>query len=421
MMQRFKAALLQRRNDLHIRSLRFLNQYHTRNLCSLPDTAITDELDNQVLVEGKAWSRTAILNRPSVLNCLSTAMGARLQKLYTSWENNPDIGFVAMKGSGRAFCAGGDIVTLYHMINAGKMEDCKEFFRTLYTYIYILGTYLKPHVALLNGITMGGGAGVSIPGMFRVATDKTVFATPETLIGFHPDAGASFFLSHLPGHLGEYLGLTGQKLNGAEMISCGLATHYAHSSKLSLIEEQLGKLDTDDPSVIETSLEKYSDLVYLDNISVLHRIEILDKCFSHDTVEEIIDSLESETSKTNDAWCISTLRRLKEASPLGLKVSLKSIREGRFQTLDQCLIREYRMSLQGISNQVSRDFCEGVRARMVDKDLAPKVLLAYVISLLDKWGSNIAFVVVRGEVESSELGTSVQRHGRALFFTTQQI
>ncbi|XP_030965551.1 3-hydroxyisobutyryl-CoA hydrolase-like protein 1, mitochondrial isoform X2 [Quercus lobata] len=372
MMQRFKAALLQRRNNLHIHSLRFLNQFHTRNLCSLPDTAITDELDNQVLVEGKAWSRTAILNRPSVLNCLSTAMGARLQKLYTSWENNPDIGFVAMKGSGRAFCAGGDIVTLYHMINAGKMEDCKEFFRTLYTYIYILGTYLKPHVALLNGITMGGGAGVSIPGMFRVATDKTVFATPETLIGFHPDAGASFFLSHLPGHLGEYLGLTGQKLNGAEMISCGLATHYAHSSKLDLIEEQLGKLDTDDPSVIETSLEKCSDLVYLDNISVLHRIEILDKCFSHDTVEEIIDALESETSKTNDAWCISTLRRLKEASPLGLKVSLKSIREGRFQTLDQCLIREYRMSLQGISNQVSRDFCEGVRARMVDKDLAPK-------------------------------------------------
>ncbi|XP_030965553.1 3-hydroxyisobutyryl-CoA hydrolase-like protein 1, mitochondrial isoform X4 [Quercus lobata] len=297
MMQRFKAALLQRRNNLHIHSLRFLNQFHTRNLCSLPDTAITDELDNQVLVEGKAWSRTAILNRPSVLNCLSTAMGARLQKLYTSWENNPDIGFVAMKWQGilcwRRYC---DTLSIKYggasrMFCDGKMEDCKEFFRTLYTYIYILGTYLKPHVALLNGITMGGGAGVSIPGMFRVATDKTVFATPETLIGFHPDAGASFFLSHLPGHLGEYLGLTGQKLNGAEMISCGLATHYAHSSKLDLIEEQLGKLDTDDPSVIETSLEKCSDLVYLDNISVLHRIEILDKCFSHDTVEEIIDAL----------------------------------------------------------------------------------------------------------------------------------
>ncbi|XP_042959172.1 3-hydroxyisobutyryl-CoA hydrolase-like protein 1, mitochondrial isoform X2 [Carya illinoinensis] len=277
-----------------------------------------------------------------------------------------------MKGSGRAFCAGGDIVTLYHLINAGKMDDCKEFFRTLYTFIYFLGTYLKPNVALLNGVTMGGGAGVSIPGMFRVATDKTVFATPETLIGFHPDAGASFYLSRLPGHLGEYLALTGDKLNGSEMIACGLATHYAHTARLPLIEEQLGKLVTDDPSVIETSLEKSSDLVSPDKKSVVKRIEMLDRTFCHDTVEEIIDALESEAGKTNDAWCVSTLRRFKETSPLSLKVSLKSIREARFQTLDQCLIREYRMSLQGISNQVSRDFCEGVRARMVEKDLAPK-------------------------------------------------
>ncbi|KAE8038639.1 hypothetical protein FH972_011127 [Carpinus fangiana] len=367
MMQRFKAALLLRRSP---HSPRFLN--HHRTLCSLPDSALTEDLDSQVLVEAKAWSRTAILNRPSVLNALSTAMGARLQNLYTCWENDPDIGFVAIKGSGRAFCAGGDIVTLYHTINAGKMEDCKEFFRKTYTFIYFLGTYLKPHVALLNGITMGGGAGVSIPGTFRVATDKTVFATPETLIGFHPDAGASFYLSHLPGHLGEYLGLTGEKLNGAEMIACGLATHYAHTARLPLIEEQLGKLVTDDPSVIETCLEKYSELVYPDKTSVVNRFEMLDKCFSHDTVEEIIDALESEASKTNDAWCSSTLKRLKETSPLSLKVSLKSIREGRFQSLDQCLIREYRMSLQGISNLISRDFREGVRARMVDRDLAPK-------------------------------------------------
>ncbi|XP_048334631.2 3-hydroxyisobutyryl-CoA hydrolase-like protein 1, mitochondrial [Ziziphus jujuba] len=109
-----------------------------------------------------------------------------------------------MKGSGRAFRAGGDIVSLYHLINRGNLEDCKQFFRTAYTLVYIIGTYLKPHVALLNGIAMGGGAGVSIPGTFRVATDKTVFATPETLVGFHPDAAASFYLSHLPGHLGMF-------------------------------------------------------------------------------------------------------------------------------------------------------------------------------------------------------------------------
>ncbi|GLT39588.1 hypothetical protein SLA2020_137710 [Shorea laevis] len=359
-------------NSLLKRRSLYSFSWWTRSLCSLPINASDDDLQNQILVEGKGNSRTAILNRPSVLNALSTNMGARLHKLYSSWEEDPHIGFVLMKGSGRAFCAGGDIVSLYHLINEGKVEECKEFFRTLYSFIYHLGTYLKPHVALLNGITMGGGAGVSIPGTFRVATGRTVFATPESQIGFHPDAGASFHLSHLPGHLGEYLALTGEKLSAAEMFACGLATHYSQTESLPLIEEHLGKLITDDPSVIETCLEKYSDIAYPEEISALRRIETLDRCFKHDTVEEIIDSLESEASATNDAWCNSTLKRLREASPLSLKVSLKSIREGRFQTFDQCLIREYRMSLQGISMQVSGDFCEGVRARMVDKDLAPK-------------------------------------------------
>ncbi|KAA8515893.1 hypothetical protein F0562_019072 [Nyssa sinensis] len=340
-MQNFKSASLIRRCFRSYRSI-----FHYSSLSSHSNDALGDDVDSVVLVEGKASSRTAILNRPSVLNALSTTMGARLHKLYKCWEDDPDIGFVALKGSGRAFCAGGDVVTLYHLINEGNLEDCKEFFRTLYNFIYLLGTYLKPHVAILNGITMGGGAGVSIPGTFRVATDKTVFATPETLIGFHPDAGASFYLSHLPGYLGEYLALTGDKLKGAELIGCGLATHY--------------------------SLSAFGDLVYPDRTSVLHRIETLDKCFGHGTVEEIMDALESEAARTHDAWCISTLKKLKDASPLSLKVSLRSIREGRFQTLDQCLVREYRMSLQGISKQISEDFCEGVRARVVDKDFAPK-------------------------------------------------
>ncbi|CAI0404573.1 unnamed protein product [Linum tenue] len=153
------------------------------------------------------------------------------------------------------------------------------------------------------------------------------------------------------------------------MIGCGLATHYTHSTKFRSVEERLGNLITDDPSVIETSLEEYGDLVHPDSTSVIHRIEAVDKCFSHDTVEEIIDALETEASKTNDPWCNSTLRRLNECSPLSLKVSLRSIRDGRLQTLDQCLVREYRMSLQGMAQQ---DLREGVRARLVDKDLAPK-------------------------------------------------
>ncbi|XP_047175317.1 3-hydroxyisobutyryl-CoA hydrolase-like protein 1, mitochondrial [Vigna umbellata] len=347
-----------------------LNTY--RNFSSSQHVILDNPNHSQVLVEGNGCSRMAILNRPSALNALNTNMLATLHKFYRSWEDNPDIGFVMMKGSGRAFAAGGDIVALYHLINKGNMEACKEFFRTAYSFMYLIGTYLKPHVALLNGITMGGGAGVSIPGTFRVATDKTIFATPEVHIGFHPDAAASFYLSHLPGHLGEYLALTGEKLNGVEMVTCGLATHYSLNARLPLIEEQLGKLVTDDPSVIEGTLEHYGDLVHPDSSSVLQRIEILDKCFCHDSVEEIVDAMENAASETKDAWCISTLNRLKEASPLSLKVALRSIREGTFQTLDQCLLREYRMTLQAIHGQISGDFCEGVRARVVDKDFAPK-------------------------------------------------
>ncbi|CAA0842713.1 3-hydroxyisobutyryl-CoA hydrolase-like protein 1-mitochondrial [Striga hermonthica] len=365
-MRSYKSVMLIRR------LLCLKNSGHGYRRLSLLSSTPINNTDDLVVVEGKASSRTAILNRPSSLNALNTSMVARLQKLYKNWEDDPDIGFVVLKGGGRAFAAGGDIVTLYNMIKKGNLEACKEFFHTIYSFIYFLGTYLKPHVALLNGITMGGGAGISIPGTFRVATDKTIFATPETLIGFHPDAGASFYLSHLPGYLGEYLALTGEKMNGVEMLSCGLATHFSHITKLPLVEEQLGNLVTDDPSVIETSLGNQGDSVHPDQTSVIQMIEKIDQCFSRDTVEEIIESLENEASKTNDIWCQTTLKKLKEAAPLSLKVSLKSIREGRFQTLDQCLVREYRMSLQGISGQITRDFCEGVRAKLVDKDFKPK-------------------------------------------------
>ncbi|KAJ9556540.1 hypothetical protein OSB04_011154 [Centaurea solstitialis] len=354
----------------------FINEFNrrTRNFTTsssssfLSNHSLTDDSDSVVLVEGNAGSRTVVLNRPTFLNALNTSMGR-----------------------GRSFCAGGDIVSLHDMATKGSIEGCKEFFWTLYNFMYHVGTYLKHNVAILDGITMGGGAGVSIPGTFRVATDKTVFATPETLIGFHPDAGASFHLSHLPGYLGEYLALTGDRLNGVEMIACGLATHYSLSANLPAIEECLRTLITDDPSVIETSLQKYSDLDYPDNSSVIRRIEMLDKCFSHDTVEEIIEALKSEAAKTNDEWCHSTLKKLELASPLSLKVALRSIREGRLETLDQCLIREYRMSLQAVSGQISGDFCEWdppslehVSQDMVDQYFSPLTALEPELDLPTK-------------------------------------
>ncbi|KAH1203781.1 3-hydroxyisobutyryl-CoA hydrolase-like protein 2, mitochondrial [Glycine max] len=368
-MQRFKALLPQQTRS----SLRTLCS-HRRAFSAQPNYAKHHDDDSQeqfsisdvvILVEGRAKSRAAILNRPSSLNSLNASMVARLKRLYDSWEENSDIGFVLMKGSGRAFCSGADVVRLYHSLNEGNTDEAEQFFKTLYSFVYLQGTYLKPHVAILDGITMGCGSGISLPGMFRV-----VFSHPEAQIGFHPDAGASYVLSRLPGYLGEYLALTGDKLNGVEMIACRLATHYSLNARLSLLEERLGKLITDEPSVVESSLAQYGDLVYPDRSSVLHRIDTIDRCFSHETVEEIIEALEKEAAESNDEWYSTTLRRIREASPLSLK-----IREGRFETLDKCLVREYRMSLRGISKHVSSDFFEGVRARMVDRDFAPKAYL----------------------------------------------
>ncbi|KAK4345637.1 hypothetical protein RND71_035813 [Anisodus tanguticus] len=383
------------------------NHYY-RHFSAVPSYAQVDYLQEQVLVEGRAKSRAAILNRPSALNALTPSMAGRLSRLYESWEENSDIGFVMMKGNGRAFCSGADVVTLYELINEGKVEECKKFFQTLYKFVYLLGTYLKPNVAILDGVTMGSGAGISLPGMFRVVTDRTevnsllqkckVYSNPEAQIGFHPDAGASYYLSRLPGYLGKF--------NKVLMISrflCGATL------RLPWMEERLGKLITDDRLVIENSLAQYGDLVYPNRRSVLHnsllcsailgferlptvlqpsskactiivtslcfvknRFEKIDKCFSQDTVEEIIEALEREAAESHDEWCNTSLNKIKEASPLSLKVALKSIREGRFQPLDQCLVREYRISVNWVSKRMSDDFCEGVRARLVDKDFAPK-------------------------------------------------
>ncbi|KAL0545424.1 hypothetical protein IC582_015307 [Cucumis melo] len=368
-MQRLKALEVVRRSSFQ-RFSSFSNL--KRSFSALPNYAQTDDLSDQVLVEGRPNSRAAILNRPSALNALTTSMVARLNRLYESWEENSDIGFVLMKGSGRAFCSGPDVVALYNLSNEGNIEDCKKFFETLYKFVYLQGTFLKPHVALLDGIMMGAGAGIVLPGLFRLVTDRTVFSHPEVRMGFHPDAGASFYLSRLPGYLGEYLALTGDKLNGVEMIACGLATHYSLNARFAGIDERLGKLITDDPSVIESSLAAYGDIVYPDRRSVLYKLDAIDKCFSHDTLEEILEALKKEAAQSYDEWYSTTLKLLGEASPLSLKVTLRSIREGRFQSLDQCLAREYRISLNGILKHTSTDFYEGVRFRLVDKDFAPK-------------------------------------------------
>ncbi|KAG6402773.1 hypothetical protein SASPL_134985 [Salvia splendens] len=346
--------------------------------------ASTNGETDQVLVEERSCGRIFILNRPKQLNALSAVMVSRLLELFLSCAEDSSVKFIIVKGKGRAFCAGGDVAAVVYDINRGNWKSGAEYFRKEFTLNYVIATYIKPQVSILNGIVMGGGAGVSVHGRFRIATEKSLFAMPETALGLFPDIGASYFLSRLPGFFGEYVGLTGARLDGAEMLACGLATHFVQSESLPLLEEALVKAATSDPMVISSVIEGFSNAPNLKKNSAYHRLDVINKCFSRRTVEDIIQALERVSADKKDDWISSTIQSLKKASPMSLKISLRSIREGRLQGIGKCLVREFRMVCHVMLGEVSKDFVEGCRAILVDKDRNPKWAPSKLESISDK-------------------------------------
>ncbi|ONM27488.1 3-hydroxyisobutyryl-CoA hydrolase 1 [Zea mays] len=284
-----------------------------------------------------------------------------LLSCFTAFVKDDGVKLLIMKGSGRAFCAGGDVVAGVQSINNEGWKWGADFFRDQYFLNYIIATCIKPQVSLLTGIVMGGGAGVSLHGKFRVATDNTVFAMPETSLGLFPDVGASYFLARLPGFYGEYVALVGARLDGAEMLACGLATHFVPSNRMLLLEESLKKVDTSNSFVVCSIIDQFCQQPSLKQKSSLNRLEIINKCFSNRTVEEIISSLEEVASNSASKWVAQTIQYLKKASPTSLKITLRSIREGRTQTVGECLQREYRMVCHVVRGDFSRDIFEVIK------------------------------------------------------------
>nr|TKW01478.1 hypothetical protein SEVIR_8G183600v2 [Setaria viridis] len=288
-------------------------------MASLPFGSTASVDCNQLLVETNGSTQTLILNRPKQLNALSSTMIKELLRCFIAYEKDDGVKLLIMKGKGRAFCAGGD---------AAGWKWGANFCRNLYLLNYIIAICIKHQVSLITGIVMGGGTGVSLHGRFRVATEKTIFAMPETTLGLFPDVGGSYFLSRLPGFYGEYVALAGARSDGAEMLACGLATHFVHSNN---------------PFIVCGIIDQFSEQPSPKENSSLNRLEIINKCFSKRTVEEIISSLEQVASNLPDEWVDATIQSLKNASPTSLKISLRSIREGRTQTVGECLHWEYRM------------------------------------------------------------------------------
>ncbi|BFG22387.1 hypothetical protein CerSpe_086610 [Prunus speciosa] len=342
------------------------------------------QLDDQVLIQETLFVRILTLNRPRQLNALSLEMLSRLSQLFLAYEDDANAKLIILKGKGRAFCAGGDVAIVHRRFLEGNLKFGEKIGEKLLTLTYLVATCSKPQVSILNGIVMGGGVGISVHGKFRVATENSIFAMPENSLGLFPDVGSSYFLSRLPGFFGEYLGLTGARLDGAEMLACGLATHLVPSAKLSLLEKSLisraasATSSSFDLAFISAIIDEHSlQQPALTEKSALHKMDVIDKCFSRPTVEDILSALEKEVTTTDankagDEWLASTIRSLKNASPMSLKICLRSIREGRVQAMDECLAREYRISCHVMRGQISKDFREGCRAILWDKDKKPK-------------------------------------------------
>lgn len=316
--------------------------------------------EDEVLFESIRNMGVITLNRPKALNALNLPMVRKIYEKMQEWETKK--GFVLIKGAGeKSFCAGGDVRAIVESgMKGGKLGF--EFFREEYILNGFIGSYKIPYVALIDGIVMGGGVGLSVHGDYKVATEKTLFAMPETLIGLFPDVGATYVLPRLQGKLGVYLALTGQRLKGYDVFLAGIATHYCDSKRMPELEEALSKCNND--CDIKDTLKQFStarDTPF----SLAPVLSKINKCFSPPSMELILKALEEEGSD----WARNTITTLSKMSPTSLKVSLKAVNEGAKLNLLECLQIEHRISVACLSN---KDFYEGVRALLIDKDQNPK-------------------------------------------------
>jgi enoyl-CoA hydratase len=325
-------------------------------------------VSRDILLERKGAIGLVTMNRPKALNTLTLGMYRELDPDLLAWRRDPAVRAVIIRGAGgKAFCAGGDVRDLWKAGQGVKgPDDLKSvFFREEYRLIQRVHRFGKPYVALMDGITMGGGAGMSINGSHRVATEKTLFAMPETAIGLFPDVGATHFLNRCPGRIGLYLALTGARLKAADLVYCRLATHYVPSARLEALVDALTRLDWH-----QGAEGRQADLVltrFAENpgpAPLAAHAAAIDRCFAAETVEGILAALEREGTD----WAKETRASLMRMSPTSLKVTHWQMTVGRAYGVEQALVLEYRLTQHFMNGP---DFFEGVRAVLVDRDQSP--------------------------------------------------
>nr|XP_026244841.1 3-hydroxyisobutyryl-CoA hydrolase, mitochondrial [Urocitellus parryii] len=326
------------------------------------------EAAEDVLLEKKGCAGVITLNRPKLLNALNLNMAQKIYSQLKKWEQDPETSLIIIKGAGgKAFCAGGDIRAISDAVKA-KQKLAEIFFKEEYILNNAIASLQKPYIALIDGITMGGGVGISVHGQFRVATEKSVFSMPETAIGLFPDVGGGYFLPRLQGKLGYFLALTGFRLKGRDVYRVGIATHFVDSEKVSMLEEDLVALKSPSKENVADVLETYHTQSKIDqdkSFILEDHLDKINRCFSANTMEQIIENLQQDGSP----FALEQLKVINQMSPTSLKITLRHLIKGSSQTLKDVLTEEYRMSQACMRGH---DFHEGVRAVLVDKDQSPK-------------------------------------------------
>ncbi|XP_065076165.1 3-hydroxyisobutyryl-CoA hydrolase, mitochondrial [Ochlerotatus camptorhynchus] len=310
------------------------------------------------------------LSRPKALNAINLDMVRQVYGAMKGWQDNKSL--IVIKGTGeKSFCAGGDVRAV---VENGPIESSRNFFREEYRLNALISACKPDYVAIVDGITMGGGVGLSVHGKYRVATERTMFAMPETAIGLFPDVGGGHFLPRLQGKLGLYLGLTGFRLKGKDVTKAGIATHYVESKDLEALEKEL--FATSNSSEVNNVLSKFN---VKDNAEFVlaKNIKQINECFSATTIEQIIANLEKDGSD----WAHSTLNTLNKMSPTSMKITKKQLDLGLNCDLRSCLKMEFRMAVHSV---IGSDFKEGVRAMLIDRDQSPKWNPAKLSDVTDK-------------------------------------
>ncbi|KAG9065287.1 hypothetical protein KI688_002611 [Linnemannia hyalina] len=347
--------------------IRMVNNWLGTRVNMSTTAAKADAVEADVLHRKHLSSRTFVLNRPKALNALNLSMVRNMTPQLQAWDASDLCKVIVIKGAGgRAFCAGGDVRQVVELAGAGKHSEALDFFAEEYKLNHMIATLKTPFVAILDGITMGGGVGLSVHAPFRIATEKTVFAMPETNIGLFPDVGGSFFLPRLDGETGTYLGLIGSQLKGIDTVLAGIATHYVPSDRLAALEDRLSELETDNHDVINMAIEDFvSEPLHEHKYALSEHRDAIDRCFHFNTVEEIVAALEQEKTP----FAEKALKTLRKVSPTSLKVTLQQIREGANLGIADCFRMEHQLARQFLHGS---DFAEGVRALLIEKTLDPK-------------------------------------------------